>query len=67
MAFKEVDKRFTKFFKNGKTFSSFCRKRYGESKKIWDDQNLWTKTGEYSIGFDMEQADSKFEHKDVIE
>lgn len=51
---------FTKFFRNGKTFSAYCRMRYGASKMIWDDASLWEKTGIYSIGFDQDAADKKF-------
>lgn len=51
---------FTKFFRNGKTFSAYCRMRYGQSKEIWADETLWQKTGVYSIGFDQEAADKKF-------
>ena len=56
---------FTKFFRNGKTFSAYCRMRYGQSKLIWDDTSLWEKTGIYSIGFDEEAADQKFTQKAV--
>lgn len=52
---------FTKFFRNGKTFSAYCRMRYGQSKLIWEDATLWQKTGEYSIGFDEAAADKKFQ------
>lgn len=51
---------FTKFFRNGKTFSAYCRMRYGQSKAIWEDTTLWEKTGIYSIGFDEATADEKF-------
>lgn len=52
---------FTKFFRNGKTFSAFCRYRYSNSKQVWDDQTLWEKSGRYAIAFDIEAADAKFE------
>ena len=52
---------YNKFFKNGKTFSNFCRYRYGKSKPIWDDATLWQKTGPFAIAFDIEAADAKFE------
>lgn len=51
----------TKFFRNGKTFSAYCRMRYGQSKEIWADTSLWEKTGIYAIGFDQEAADAKFQ------
>ena len=51
----------TKFFRNGKTFSAFCRMRYGKSKMIWDDTTLWKKVGKYAIEFDIEAADKKFQ------
>jgi len=51
---------FSKYFKNGKTFSSFCRMRYGQSKLVWEDTSLWKKTGEYTIALDLEAADKKF-------
>ena len=56
---------FTKFFRNGKTFSAYCRMRYGQSKKIWTDTTLWEKQGLYSIAFDQVAADAKFEHKEL--
>ena len=49
-----------KFFRNGKTFSAYCRMRYGKSKEIWADTSLWEKTGIYAISFDEEAADAKF-------
>lgn len=51
---------FTKFFRNGKTFSAYCRMRYGQSKEIWADTTLWEKSGIYAIAFDQEAADAKF-------
>lgn len=51
---------FTKFFRNGKTFSAFCRYRYGASKMIWESTELWQKSGVYAIAFDIEAADEKF-------
>lgn len=51
---------FTKFFRNGKTFSAFCRYRYGNSQQIWSDETLWQKSGRYAIAFDIEAADEKF-------
>lgn len=59
---------FTKFFRNGKTFSAYCRMRYGQSKKIWDDPTLWQKEeGGYHIAFDQEAADAKFAHKELAD
>jgi len=55
---------FTKFFRNGKTFSAFCRTRYGKSKMIWENTDLWEHSGKYAIGFDIEAADKLF---DVVE
>ena len=55
----------SKFFRNGKTFSAFCRMRYGASKKIWDDPTLWKKVGKYAIEFDIEAADKKFDHEEA--
>lgn len=49
-----------KYFKNGKTFSSYCRFRYGSSKKIWDDNSLWQNAGRYAIAFNQTRADEKF-------
>ena len=54
---------FTKFFRNGKTFSAYCRMRYGQSKLIWDDSALWQKSGRFAIAFDVEAADAKFPPK----
>ena len=51
---------FTKFFRNGKTFSAFCRMRYGQSKAIWDDTTLWEHSGRFAIAFDLAAADAKF-------
>ena len=51
---------FTKFFRNGKTFSAYCRMRYGASKMIWDATDLWEKSGVYSIAFDEAAADERF-------
>ncbi len=51
---------FTLFFRNGKTFSAYCRNRYGQSKKIWNDTALWRKQGQYAIAFDVDAADAKF-------
>jgi hypothetical protein len=51
---------FSKFFRNGKTFSAYCRMRYGASKMIWDSPELWQKSGVYAIAFDEEAADKKF-------
>ena len=64
---------FTKFFRNGKTFSGYCRMRYGKSKEIWDDTSLWVKAitlseqtnqtkqcSIYAIAFDQDAADTKF-------
>ena len=51
---------FSKFFRNGKTFSAYCRMRYGASKMIWDSPELWQKSGVYAIAFDEEAADAKF-------
>jgi len=56
---------FTKFFRNGKTFSAYCRMRYGQSKDIWADSALWEKQGIYSIAFDQEAADAKFPPRDM--
>ena len=55
---------FTKFFRNGKTFSAFCRSRYGKSKMIWENTDLWEHSGKYAIGFDIEAADKLY---DVVE
>lgn len=52
-------KNLTKFFRNGKTFSAFCRFRYGNSKEVWADESLWEHTGKYAIGLDLEAADKK--------
>lgn len=49
-----------KYFKNGKTFSSYCRFRYGSSKKVWDDQTLWQQVGKYAISLNQTLADEKF-------
>ena len=54
---------FTKFFKNGKTFSAYCRMRYGQSKAIWDTPRLWEKRGMFAIAFDEEAADAMFAPK----
>ena len=51
---------FTKFFRNGKTFSAYCRMRYGASKMIWDSTDLWQKSGQYAIAFDEAAADERF-------
>ena len=51
---------FTKFFRNGKTFSAFCRSRYGQSKLIWEHSELWEHSGKYAIGLDLEAADKLF-------
>ena len=51
---------FSKFFRNGKTFSAFCRARYGQSRKVWEDTALWRKQGQYAIAFDVDAADAKF-------
>lgn len=51
---------FSKFFRNGKSFSAFCRMRYGQSAAIWADKTLWEKSGRYAIKFDLEAADKKF-------
>lgn len=51
---------FSKFFRNGKTFSAFCRYRYGNSQQVWNDETLWQKSGKYAIAFDIEAADAKF-------
>ena len=56
---------FTKFFRNGKTFSAYCRMRYGQSKEIWADTSLWEKTGIYAISFDEEAADAKFPPREM--
>ena len=56
---------FTKFFRNGKTFSAYCRMRYGQSKKIWADTELWCKQGQWNILFDQDAADAKFAHKEI--
>lgn len=50
----------TKFFRNGNTFSAFCRMRYGQSKGVWEATDLWEKTGRYSIGLDLAAADARF-------
>jgi len=57
---------FTKFFRNGKTFSAFCRMRYGQSAAIWADETLWQKSGRFAIAFDEEAADAKFAHRDHL-
>ena len=49
-----------KFFRNGKTFSAYCRMRYGQSKLIWADTTLWAKSGRFAISFDQDAADAKF-------
>ena len=54
---------FTKFFRNGKTFSAYCRMRYGQSAKIWDDTSLWERSGKWAIAFDQEAADANFAPK----
>lgn len=51
---------FIKYFKNGKTFSAYCRFRYGSSKKIWVDETLWENAGRYAIAFNQTKADEKF-------
>ena len=53
---------FTKFFRNGKTFSAYCRYRYGYAmtSKIWSDGDCWQKTGIYAIAFDQDAADEKY-------
>ena len=51
---------FTKFFRNGKTFSAYCRMRYGQSQDIWADTSLWEKRGRFAIAFDEEAADELF-------
>lgn len=51
---------FTKFFRNGKTFSAFCRMRYGQSQQVWEDTTLWQHIGRFSIALDLEAADAKF-------
>ena len=58
---------FTKFFRNGKTFSAFCRYRYGNSQQVWSDETLWEKSGKYAIAFDIEAADAKFGVKEHSE
>jgi hypothetical protein len=50
---------FTKFFRNGKTFSAYCRMRYGQSAEIWKT-DLWMRSGKWAIAFDEEAADKKF-------
>ena len=49
-----------KFFRNGNTFSAYCRMRYGQSKLIWADTTLWAKAGLFAIEFDEAAADAKF-------
>ena len=49
-----------KFFRNGNTFSAYCRMRYGQSKLIWADTTLWAKAGRFAIEFDEAAADAKF-------
>lgn len=49
-----------KYFKNGKTFSSYCRFRYGSSKKVWDDPECWSSAGRYAIALNQTVADKKF-------
>ncbi len=56
---------FTKFFRNGKTFSAYCRMRYGQSQKIWDEPTLWEKSGRFAIAFDQDAADAKFPAKEA--
>jgi len=51
---------FTKFFRNGKTFSAYCRMRYGQSQDIWADSTLWEKRGRFAIAFDEAAADELF-------
>ena len=55
---------FTKFFRNGKAFSAYCRMRYGQSKDIWADTTLWQKSGIYAIAFDQKAADDKFGYRE---
>jgi len=55
--------RFTKFFRNGKTFSAYCRMRYGQSADIWADTSLWEKRGRFAIAFDQDTADDLFPPK----
>ena len=50
----------TKYFRNGKTMSAFCRMRYGQSKKIWDDPTLWKKEGQYAVSLNIAAVDAKF-------
>lgn len=58
---------FTKFFRNGKTFSAFCRMRYGQSKLVWEDTTLWAHAGQFAIGLDLAAADAKFGTKAAAE
>ena len=51
---------FSKFFKNGTTFSAYCRFRYGQSRMIWDNTSLWEKRGRFAIAFDQDAADRLF-------
>jgi len=51
---------FNKFFKNGTTFSAYCRFRYGQSKMVWDNTSLWEKRGRFAIAFDQDAADRLF-------
>ena len=53
---------FNKFFRNGKTFSSYCRYRYGYAavRQIWDEGLVWRRSGRYAIAFDQEAADSRY-------
>ncbi len=53
----------TKYFRNGKTMSAFCRMRYGSSKMIWDDTTLWEKTGPFAIKIDLAKIDAKYPPK----
>jgi len=53
---------FNKFFRNGKTFSAYCRYRYGYGavRQIWDDELVWQRSGKYAIAFDEEAADKRY-------
>ena len=53
---------FNKFFRNGKTFSAYCRYRYGYGavRQIWDEELVWQRSGKYAIAFDQEAADKRY-------
>lgn len=51
---------FNEYFRNGKSFSAFCRARYGQSRLVWRDTTLWRRVGLYAIAFDLKAADERF-------